>query len=318
MAGIKKLLALFIFALIGISGTTMLGYSHFDDLDQDRPLAVSLGFWDFPGVPFANFDDRLASGFFTLFGVDTLTDLYANTTFSQIMNAASKTTNGGSTYSGTGYTISGVEFANQAWQIRGDAVYTSGNTSLGFVRQLDRSLNTSSQPIHQVMPSDIASPLPYPEYSFFTAYDIKNSVTGNAYGLRLDNQVVMTTMNPVANLDSISFYALRGLKINSAERLVNRQFVVQISATGIEGSFVNVGTAQTLQAPPTAIEVFNASAPASHAFPFYEFVLTTTQKNNMPASGYYVRISFSGGVQGNGGSSTRSRMVIDDFQINND
>jgi len=311
---LKRTLLLALVGLSAFAALTTVGYGYHDDLAETRSESIPLGEWDFTDIPFLSLDGDLIDAFLSLYGVATLTDLYANTSFQQIMDASSKTSNATSTYAGTGYTLANVDIEGTLWNIQGVAVTTSGNMSLGFLRQIDRSRNASNQPIHALMPPVATTSLPYPDYSYFTATDVTNSVTSDTYGFRLDNKVVMTTSTPVAGFRSLSFYALRGLKVSAAEKLANRTFFVQISTNGTTWSAV--GTTQTTTSVPTANEVYNPASPLSHAFPAYSFALTTTQINAMPAAGYYVRLTFEGGVVGNGSNGTRSRMVVDDFRVN--
>jgi len=313
---LKKIIILALLAMFAIPMITLRVDGYFDDETNELPLsAITLGIWDYDnGTGIQSLDTQLVNAFLTYRNVATLSALYADPVFMTIMNAVSKTASGTSTYTGSGYVVENVMLYDIAWDIQGVYVATdTKNVSLGFVRQIDRSLNVGGTPIHAVMPPEIAIPVPYPEYHFFIAYDIINSITANNYSLRLDNRVVMTTSAPVANLESVSFYARRGLRINKTEKLENRSFYVQISVTGVEGTYTNVDTIRTTTS--VVSDIYNSAILLSFAFPFHSFALSPTQLMDMPLSGYYVRIVFEGGVLGKGPKATRSRMIIDELRV---
>jgi hypothetical protein len=314
---IRILIVASLLMLSALATASTIGYAYHDDLQKNVPTSIPVGFWDFyAGLPFENLDEEVQYAFMSFYGVTTLQDLYANTQFQALMDAVSKTTNTTGTYTGNGYTLNNIDLNGVLWTVNGVYIAANSNISLGFLRQIDRTTNASNAPLHSVLPPSISNPLPYPDYDFFTAYDVKNSVTNNTFGFRLDNRVIMTTKNPIANLRSVSFYAILGLRLNSTELLSNRPFQIQISPTGAEGTFTNVGTIQTSTSLPTGQDIFNPTTPISTAFPLYTFTLTALQISSMPANGYYIRFIFDGGVSGSGSKATRSRLVVDDFRIN--
>ena len=314
---LRTIVLLSLFGLFSMVSAPLIAYGYFDQLNSMKSETIPVGYWDFVMAdPYTIVDEELITAFTNLYGVESLEELYQNPVFQTLMDAASKTTTGGSSYTEQGYILQDVLVGGIHWDIQGVSVTSSGNASLGFVRQINRELNSSGSLIHAVIPQATATPLPYPEYNYFVASDVRNSLTNNTYGFRLDYQVAMTTNDPIANLSGISFYAIRGLLSSSSEKMSDRTFVVQVSPTGEEGSFVNVGSTKTSTSVPVANEVFDPANPLSYPFPYYEFNLSADQISSMPAAGYYVRIVFDGGVSGNGSKATRSRLVIDDLKIN--
>lgn len=314
---LRTIVLLSLFGLFTMVSAPLMAYGYFDHRDSFKTETIPLGNWDFVMPdPYTIIDEELISAFTSLYGVETLAELYQNPVFQTIMDAASKTSNGGSSYTGTGYLVQDVMISGLQWDVQGVNVSSSGNASLGFMRQINRQVNANGSLIHTVVPPATSSPLPYPEYNYFVASDVRNSLTNNTYGFRMDYQISMTTNEPIARLSGISFYALRGLLSSSTEKMSNRTFTVQVSPTGAEGSFINVGTTKTSTSVPTANEVFDPTNPLSYPFPYYQFDLSASQISAMPAEGYYVRIVFDGGVSGNGSNATRSRLVIDDLRIN--
>lgn len=317
---VRKLRTLILLSLIGLFSMVsapLMAYGYFDHRDSLKTETIPLGNWDFlMPDPYKIVDEELINAFTSLYGIETLAELYQNPVFQTIMDAASKTANGKSSYTGTGYLVQDVMISGMQWDVQGVSVAASGNSSLGFMRQINREVNSNGSLIHAVMPPATASPLPYPEYNYFVASDVRNSLTDNTYGFRMDYQISMTTSEPIASLSGISFYALRGLLSSSGEKMSNRTFYVQVSPTGGEGSFINVGTTKTSTSVPVANEVFNPANPLSYPFPYYQFDLSPSHISAMPSAGYYVRIVFDGGVSGTGSNATRSRLVIDDLRIN--
>jgi hypothetical protein len=308
----KGVLTIVVFAMVIIPALLpQSGYAYVDQLSQTQSETLTAGEWEYPHLPFEYLDYYTSKRFMAYIGVTSIEDLYANADFAAIMDAVSKTASGTSTYTGSGYAITDVNIEGVLWNVEGIKVTTVGNMSLGFLRQIDRSA-TGTTPVHAVLPSVATDPLPYADYSFFSAYDVRNAITDNAYGFRLDNEVRMTTSSPVAGLESISFYAIRGLRVSSSEKLAsNRTFYVQISADG--STWQNVGTTKTLAQMST--NDVDTGTTVSTNFTYYSFALTSTQISQMPSSGYYIRLFFDGGVSGNNNKGTRSRMVVDAFTI---
>ncbi|MFA5007052.1 MAG: hypothetical protein WC509_06270 [Candidatus Izemoplasmatales bacterium] len=307
----RILIVVMTFLSIAVGARSNVAYSYHDDLDETVAGTVNVGKWSF-GSPYEYLDYYVADRFMSFYGVASLADLYADADFQTLMDAVSKTSTGSSTYTGGTYVMTDVEIEGVLWDIEGIRVTTSNNMSLGFLRQIDRTTNGGT-PVHRLLPPVATDPLPYAEYSFFSAYDIENARTSNTYGFRLDNEVRMTTAAPVAGFTGLSFYAIRGLRISSSEQLAtNRTFYVQISTNGTTWSAV--GTTKTLAQLSTG-DVYVSGTTRSANFTLYTFNLTSTQIANMPAAGYYVRLFFDGGVSGNNTRGVRSRMVVDDFAV---
>ncbi len=303
----KLLTVLSLLVVVVFLNVATFARGHFDDLSVNTLQTIRIGEWT---VPEEVLNEDLETAFMLYFGAETLEELYSNPTFQDIMyTVASNSTGGGVSAEDVEYSIDGFGLGNYSWRVDGFFNRQSGNISLGFVRQINRLLEngTTAYPLFPPQTND-------PEEAFFTAYDIKNSLTDNQFGFRLENRSQITTMEPIQDLSAISFYALRGLLATNNERLSARNIEVLISPTGEDGTFVSLGT-QLVENPPSANEVYNPNNPVSHPFPYYTFTLTENQQTNAPEDGYYIRIIYYGQAQGSGRNATRSRVVIDQLTI---
>ncbi|MDP3129821.1 MAG: hypothetical protein Q8N15_00660, partial [Bacillota bacterium] len=180
MAGpLKKILILTLLILFAIPAVSFRVDGYFDDDTDEQALsAITLGVWDYDnGTGIGSLDTQLVDAFLRYRGVATLAALYADPVFMTIMNAVSITSAEPSTYTGTGYVVEDVMLYDIAWNLEGVYVATDKrNISLGFVRQIDRILKIDGTPVHTVLPPGVATPIPYPDYPFFIAYDIQNSL----------------------------------------------------------------------------------------------------------------------------------------------
>jgi len=284
-------------------------YGFYDDNQKQETVTISVGDFEFK-VSLKDLDAELIDAFIDYYAtVSTLEELYGLQDFLDILEAV--TTTASPNLRLDDYLIGPVQFSGRSWSSQGRYIRYTGQggaaTTMGFLQLTDRSLDGSGSTVHPIIPP--ASPAP--EDNVFITYDIRNALTDNLYSIRLMNGVELTTSDPVQNLESISFYALRGLLRESGEPLDVRNITVAISATGNEGDWVEIAS-YLIEAPPAAIEVFDPANPVSHDFPFYTFSLTQTQMDNEPASGYYISIDFDGDAF----EGSRSRVVIDELRIN--
>lgn len=207
---------------------------------------------------------------------------------------------------GTQISFENILLEGIEWDILGTGTTDRNNRrpTIGFVQVIDRVLNSSNQPLHQILPSAPTDPLPYPEYSFFVANDVLNTNTNNLTSIRLNYDVVITTSNPISNVTSVSFYAYRGLydSINEGTTynpLVNRSFTVSVSTNGTSWTTIGSGTP-------------GSTSNNSAGFNYYSFNVPSNLQN----TGIYIRIDFDGGSVFSSGNHYYSRLIIDDLQIN--
>ncbi len=298
----KRYLLAVLIILIPFFNMVSFGYGVWDKTSAVVSPVIQIGAFEFP-TALDDLGEEVRNAFFDLFGVTNLSDLYNNTSFQNIMSAASCIRSGCSI--ANNYTLNDVQIQNYSWRVEGLYVQQQNSRgSIGFLRQIDRTLD-NGVPIYPVLPPLTTDP----NDNYFIAYDVLNTATNNNSSIRLDNRIQLTTESPVSNLSKISFYALRGLQSNANDNLANRSIVVSISADGVNFTPIR---SQTITAPTTNIYT---GTPVSQAFPFYEFELTQNQIDNMPTEGYYVRILFNGEVLGNGNNATRSRVIIDELTI---
>lgn len=300
---VKKLVFAMILAQIAFLSMVPKAYAFFDDTNRFVLVNISIGQWDLP-VTLEDLDTEIIDSFLESLGITTLTDLYNNPTFQNTMGAASCTGTGCA--SATNYTIEGVNINGILFDVNGIATEQSGRRSVGFLRVVDRTLDNNA-PLYPLLP-DVAT---VETDNYFNVYDIENSQTSNQFSIRLDNEINIITTNPITNLQSVSFYALRGLRLNVDDVLTNRTVTVAISTDKI--NWVTIGNAQVTG--PTGSDLY-ANQVRTQAFPFYQYNLTQNQINNEPPNGYYVRISYNGGIEGRGGNASRSRVIIDELTFN--
>jgi len=184
---------------------------------------------------------------------------------------------------------------------------------MGFVQLVDRSLNTSSIPVHPILPPAPGDPnANYPDYSYFAVNDISNNLTNNTYSIRLNYGVQMTLSEPISNVTNISFYALRSLyvtanpdndphpynKTDDYQLASNRAFTVSVSSDGV--NFTNIGSA-----------VPGTSTSLSANFNYYSYNIPS-QFLNQPI---YIRIYYNGEPVRGFLSANYSRLIIDELTI---
>ncbi len=282
------------FLLLAI--TARPAYAVFDHLNATNTPNIPIGEWTLLSDvdPKEEFDNA----FLSFFGEATLAGLYNNQDFLDLLEASSTTGNfnGGATYSIENVLIDSIRFDVTGIYER------ASRTSLGFLRPIDRTLENGT-PIYGLKGALPSSEADDP----FSAYDVLNTVTDNNSSIRLDNEVIVTTHLPVANLTAIEFYEIMGLIEDNNDGTEPRTLTISI-ATDKAGPFETVASFTV-----TAYGVTYTGNPVSTAFTFRQFNLTTQQINDQPADGYYVRFVYDGGVRGRGNNITRSRVIIDDL-----
>lgn len=237
-------------------------------------------------------------------------DLAAQTTTFQnyIYNQPSIPSNASTT---TPYSLHPITLDGIQWESVGFVSGTgnANNTRLGFVQLLDRSVfpNTSNA-IFPVIPPAPSSPEPYPYYNFFFANDVRNTVTNNVNGIRMNYQVDLITMQPMTGVQSITFYARRGLDDPSDLRTLRTTATFE----------VRYSTSRSVTSGDTGWTIIGGNnTPAggtatSAAFTAYTFTIPTAARTQ----NIYIRIRFDGGTTGNKNNSRYSRLVIDDLIVN--
>lgn len=296
----KRIIIAVLIILIPFFNMVTFGYGIWDKTSSTLSTVIAIGTWT-KLVVIEDLDEEVSNAFYDLEGVETLQELYDSPSFQDIMNTASQTGTGAGGEDVADYTLNDVNIEGILWEVFGEFQEGSNRRSLGFLRLIDRA----SSPLLPVMP-DVATS---DTENFFAAYDLRNNITNNDYSFRLENRITMTTEEPIQDIESITFYAYRGLNV-SGETLVNRNIVVSI----LNGDTKAVVRSQTTQI--TGSNISESNAPTGLNFDLITFNLTQTEINNAPASGYYVRIFFDGGLEGRGGNVRRSRVVIDDLSIN--
>ncbi|PKK95135.1 MAG: hypothetical protein CVV60_02940 [Tenericutes bacterium HGW-Tenericutes-5] len=208
---------------------------------------------------------------------------------------------------GTQISFENILLEGIEWDILGTGTTDRNNKrpTIGFVQVIDRTLNSSNQPLHQILPAAPTDPIPYPEYSFFLANDVLNTNTNNLNSIRLNYKVEITTSTMIENVSSVSFYAYRGLydSVNEGTTynpLVNRDFTVSVSTDGISWTTIGSGTP-------------GSTTNSSASFNYYSFNIPSNLQN----VGIYIKIYFNGGSVFSSGNHYYSRLVIDELQINN-
>ncbi len=208
---------------------------------------------------------------------------------------------------GTQISFENILLEGIEWDILGIGTTDRNNKrpTIGFVQVIDRTLNSSNQPLHQILPDAPTDVPPYPEYSFFLANDVLNTNTNNSSSIRLNYDVEITTSDMIENVTSVSFYAYRGLydSLNEGTTynpMVNRSFTVSVSTDGV--SWTNIGSG-------TPGSTTNTSA----SFNYYSFNVPSNLQN----VGIYIKIDFNGGSVFSSGNHYYSRLVIDELNINN-
>ena len=238
------------------------------------------------------------------------TDLAAQTTTFQnyIYNQATSIPTNAST--STAYRLDPITINGIQWESIG---YVTGptlnNRSLGFVQMLDRSVvPDTTNAIFPVIPPAPSNPEPYPYYNFFFANDVSNTLTNNINGIRMNYQVDLITMQPMTGVQSITFYARRGLDDPSDLRTLRTTATFEVRYSTSR----NITTADTGWTIIGSNNTPSGGTATSAAFTAYTFTIPTAARTQ----NIYIRIRFDGGTTGNKNNSRYSRLVIDDLIVN--
>ncbi len=200
----------------------------------------------------------------------------------------------------TGVTVvvENITIDDIVWDIVGVGTKTP-TTSLGFIQIIDRAENGGGF-VHAILPPAPTGVDPYVDYNYFLVNDVKNTVTDNQYGIRLNYGAVMQTDQPVNNLTEVSFYASRGLtSISDDIPVVSRDFSVEVSTNN--STWTTIGTDSSV-------------TPPGNAYAFTQY--TYSVPGNLSGQNLYVRISYSGESVGKKKDATYSRLVIDGLEFN--
>jgi len=293
-------IALLTFAIVLINVSTHHAYGLFDDLNKTESRSIKSGTWQFttPSVILDAFNEA----FLSYFNVDTVDALYTNQSFLDLLEASSTTGN----VAAASYSLENVFIGNYSFDING--VYErQSRTSLGFLRPLnyENENNAMIYPLKGEIPQST-------DDDPFTVTDVKNALSEDSVAFRLDNEITITTHQPIENLSAISFYALMGNRENGDDNLAVRPLVVSVGASK-DGPFETIGTF-TIERLAENDNLFTGNL-VERDFPYYHFELSAQLLQDMPEDGYYVRLFFAGGIEGRGGNVTRSRVIIDNLEF---
>jgi hypothetical protein len=272
--------------VISISDTLSTGFSYWDTVNENRVDTVPIGTWTFNTGPIGS---ALATDLSAY--ADAQIALDPNSPLNDVYQQSGN-------LNGVTATFENISFYDYNWNVVGTGT-GNGATSIGFVSLVDRILDGTSSPIHPILQTYSTTP-PYPEYNYFTSYDAMNINTNNQYSLRLNYGVVITTVAPITNLDTISFYAARGLTSpdDTLTMDTNRTFTVSVSTDGI--NWTQLGN----EIPPVATtDDFN--------YAFY----TYTVPGGLQGQNLYLQIEYDGIAIKQGNVKEYSRLVIDELII---
>lgn len=281
----RKFQIILVFIFFISASAISSGYSVWDDLEKPEVnQTLPIGTWDFFTEVIGS---QLASSLSTY--VDDQIALDPNSPLQNIYDQSGN-------LSQVTVTVEDINVYGYVWDFYGIGTATP-STTLGFVSLIDRVENTGT-PIHPILTPYTTTPT-YPEYSYFTSYDVKNLLTNNQYSLRLNYGVTMTTNTTITNMTDVSFYASRGLlSPDDPYAMTNRAFQVEISTDN--ANWIQIGTATP--STPSANEInftqYNYSIPAQYL------------NQNL-----YLRIVFNGEAIKSGNSRAYSRMIIDELII---
>lgn len=282
---IKKVHILILVIFTVLLNAVSFGYGFFDDLSKnDIDNIITIGNW-------STITGDAAIGTSITTYIDN--EIATNPT-STLQNIYDQSGN----LSKVTVTIEDITMYDIVWDIFGIGTSTP-TTTLGYVSLINRVLDGTGTPIHDIVPDTPTTVLPYPEYNYFTSYDVKNTSTNNDLSIRLNYGVTITTDTVITNMSQVSFYASIGL--NDAKDTVNvvsRPFTVEVSEDGI--TWTQIGT----DTPP--IPVSN-----EYNFNLYSYNLPTQLLNK----DLFLRISFQGEAIKIGKTRSMSRLVIDELVI---
>jgi len=290
---VKRAFMVLVLLLVPFLGVTT-GYAYFDETTHEKPVAMPTGAWAFNKLQGAL--ESLEDAYMTFFGETTIEDLYQNEDFLDLLELAGepRPTGGGL----NDYTVNGILLEDVSWSYTGNATAGNNARSIGFFRFIDRILDTNDNPVHAIVPPAPSDPPPYDQYNAFTAFDSVNTETFNRYAFRLEGGSVLTTENALSGLESIEFYALRGLSMPGETLSENRTFTVSVSENGADWTLL--GT-ETLISPSSEEE----------EYPFYAYSIP----EELTEEDLFVRIVFNGQAGRRNTDPNISRMVVDGFTL---
>jgi len=282
---IKKIHVLILIIFTVLLNAVSFGYGYFDNLSlNDVGNLITIGNWTTNTG-----DDSIGTSITTY--IDTAIAADPNSPLQDIYDQSGN-------LSKVTVTIEDITMYGIVWDIFGIGTSTP-STTLGYVSLINRVEDGAGTPIHDIVPDAPTTTLPYPEYNYFTAYDVKNTATNNELSIRLNYGVTMTTDTIISNMTQVSFYASIGLiDTGDAISLVSRPFFVQVSEDGI--NWTQIGTASP-QIPSSN----------EYAFNFYSYNIPSQLLNK----DLFLRISFQGEAFKNGKVRSMSRLVIDEISI---
>lgn len=286
MTTVKKVQITILFILLVSIGTITRGYSYFDTLEDTQSETATIGTWDLVdyviGPIFVNefqsaIDDEILN--------DPTSNLgYIYDQINAPTNVVEK--------------INNIDVFGYSWTFWTKAK-TENYTTFGYPVLIDRELDVTNNPIHDINPAYSATAL-YPGYNYFTAYDSLNTLTNNQYSLRLNYNMRMTSSTKVGNVTNISFYAMLGLSDpdDTIGMRETQKLYVEVSATN--SNWTKIGQQKPTQATSM-----------SEAYTFYSY--------DVPASllgqNLYVRIRYNGRALTVNGEILYGRLVLDELII---
>lgn len=278
-----RITVLFLFTL-AISPAISTGYGYWDTLSETKNETVSTGHWDFMtniGLQFA----------------------YDYETWIADQVAANPNSNFAYIYSQTDapsditMLVQDIDVFDMTWDFWGKAK-TPVYPTLGYVSLIDRSLDASNNPVHDINPAYSTTPL-YTDYSYFKAYDAMNTLTNNNYSLRLNYNTRMTS-NGFVEITNVSFYAMLGLSDpdDPIGMKDNQKIFVEVKVSG--GAWVKIGQPVPSQVSST-----------SEAFTYYSYDVPA----NLLGQDLKLRIRYNGRAQTINGTPGYGRLIIDELVV---
>lgn len=289
MLNFRKTYSLIVFVLLLLTTTITSAYSYFDTLADIDSELISIGTWDLV--------DYIIGPILTGEIESTVDDEITNDPSSNLgylydqENAPSNVVEH----------INGIDIFGQEWNFWTKAK-TANYTTFGYPVLIDRELDSSNNPVHDINPAYSTTDL-YEGYNYFTAYDATNTLTNNQYSLRLNYNMRMTTANKISNLSNVSFYAMLGLSDpdDDLEMRETQRMYVEVSTNG--SNWTRLGKKR-----PTQV------TSESEAFTFYSYDIPS----NLLGQDLYLRIRYNGRALLVNGEAQYGRLIIDDLVITTD
>lgn len=201
---------------------------------------------------------------------------------------------------GAAVTLNSISIDGTTWSTYGSASGTSTAPRLGYVQIIDRSVMPySNNAVFPILPPAPTTPLPYLDYNYFIANDVKNTVTNNIYAIRMNYTSRMTTSSTKYNIRTIKLYARRGLYVagqDIRDLRTNATLSVAYSTNG--SSFTTISSVTP-----------GYSTATSAAFTLYTFNIPSSQYNK----NLYFRITCNCGTTGTKSNAKYSRIVIENI-----